>query len=170
MMDYFLEHWGSFVGLLSLIVTVIGFVVAIRRATQARTSARAAEDASKETRAAIARVLSVSDISRAIGLISRIKDFHRDQKWEVSLQHYQILRATLTDIRARLPAGSSETRLALQRAVPQISVMADSVDKSIRDGTTPDGEEQFAGELTSVQEQLEEISSSTQLWVDEAGK
>ena len=169
MIAYFQENWGSFVGALSLIVTVVGFVVAIRRVTQARASARAAEDASKETMAAIARVLSVSDISRAIGLISRIKDFHRDQKWEVSLQHYQILRATLTDIRHRLPAGSSEINRALRSAVPQISVMETSVDQAIRANTPPDGEENFARTLTSLQEHLEDISSSTQLWVGEAG-
>ena len=100
MNDYFLDNWGSFVGVLGVIISIGGFAIAIWQATRARTSAQAAEVASKQTRDVIANVLTVGDLSRAIQLIQRIKDFHRDQKWEVSLQHYQILRATITDIRS----------------------------------------------------------------------
>ena len=140
-----------------------GFAIAIWQVTRARTAARAAEIASKQTRDTIATVLTVGDLNRAIQLIQRIKDFHRDQKWEVSLQHYQILRATLTDIRSRLPDALSDKRLALHRAIPQISVMETSVDQSIREDNTPNGVENFSGILNSIQLHLEEISSSTQL-------
>lgn len=70
-MDYFVDNWGNFVGLLSLVITIIGFGVAIHRATQARESAAGAEAASQETRDAITRVLAVVDLERAIALIQR---------------------------------------------------------------------------------------------------
>ena len=109
-MNYFLENWGSFVGVLSLVITIIGFIIAIRRATQART-------ASREARAAVIRVLSIADLQRAIALIQRLKDLHRDSKWAATLEHYQPLRAMLADINSRLSLQSSEQRTGQSRLI-----------------------------------------------------
>ena len=91
-MQYVLDNWGSFVGLVSLIVTVIGLFMVFRRAGEARKSATAAEAASLETRAALTRTLAIVDLERAIGLIQRLKSFHTAGRWEASSQHYQSLR------------------------------------------------------------------------------
>lgn len=113
-----------------------------------------------QTRDAIARVLTVGDLRRAIELIQRIKDFHRDQKWEVCLQHYQILRETLTDIRARLPVTMPEISITLGDAIPQISAIENNVDTAFKDGVEPSQVVTFNAVLNGIQGDLEQISSS----------
>lgn len=167
-MDYFLDNWGSFVGLLSLIVTIIGFGVAIHRATQARKSAAAAEAASQETRDAITRVLTVVDLERAIALVQRLKVLHRDNKWDASLGHYQELRAMLSDIDARHPAPTPELHTTLREAIVQVRVIEDSVDGALRENTEPSGARNFNQVLNAIQVHLEQIASSTHFRRSEA--
>jgi len=167
-MEYFLDNWGSFVGLLSLIVTIIGFAVAIHRATQARTSAAAAEAASHETRDAITRVLTVVDLERAIALIERLKTLHRDNKWDANLGHYQDLRAMLADIDARHPAPTPELHTTLRDAIEQVRVIEDSVDWALRDNSDPSGGQNFNQMLNAIQVGLEQIASSTHFRGSEA--
>jgi hypothetical protein len=153
-MDYLLDNWGSFVGLVSLIITIIGFAVAIRRATQARKAA-------EEAREAIVRVLTVADLQRAIALIQRLKVLIRESRWEASLEHYQNLRSMLADIAARQPNPTPESRSTIQAAIPQITVIEINIDRAIRNGTDPSGLRNFNRVLSSIQANLEEIASST---------
>lgn len=169
-MNYFLENWRSFVGLLSLIITIIGFPIAIWRAIQARNSAAAAEAASKETREAIAQILNVVELQRAIAVIQRLKVLHRDSKWEASLEHYQTLRAMLADIDARYPSSTPELHTTLREAIPQIKVIEDSVDRATHEGTSPSGARNFNRVLNTLQANLEEIASSTYFPGSEASK
>ena len=97
-MEYVRDNWGSFVSVVSLIITVIMVGIAIWRTGQAQKSAKAAEAASSETKAALTRTLAIVDLERAIGLIQRLKSFHTAGRWEASSQHYQLLRVMLGDI------------------------------------------------------------------------
>jgi hypothetical protein len=161
-MTYFLENWGSFVGVLSLIITIIGFFIAIRRATEART-------ASREARAAVIKVLSTADLQRAIALIQRLKDLHRDSKWETSLEHYQPLRAMLADINSRLPLPSSEQRATLQQAITDISIMETGLTLALLEDRDPLREGNSYEVLNVLQAMLEQIASSTYFPGSEAG-
>lgn len=169
MIDFLQNNWGNLVGVFGVIISLGGFAIAIWQIRKAKSSAQAAEIASNQTRESIVRVLSVGDLRRAIELIQRIKDFHRDQRWEVSLQHYQILRATLTDIRERLPETMSEVRMTLRNSIPQISVIENNVDRAIREDTEPSGINNFNSRLNSIQAGLEAIASSTHFLDSEAG-
>lgn len=169
-MDYFLDNWGSFVGLLSLIITIIGFGVAIHRVTQARRSAAAAEVASQKTRVAITRVLTVVDLQRAIALIERLKALHRDNKWDASLGHYQELRAMLSDIEATHPAPTPDLHTTLREAIVQVRRIEDSVDEALRENTEPSGARNFNQVLNTIQANLEQIASFTYSAGSEAGR
>jgi hypothetical protein len=169
-MDYFLDNWGSFVGLLSLIVTIIGFGVAIHRATQARKSAAAAEAASQETRKAVTKVLTLVDLQRAIALIQRLKALHRDNKWDACLGHYPDLRAMLADIDASHPAPTPGVHTTLRESILQLKVIEDSVDRALNDGTDPSGARNFNEVLNTIQVSLEEMASFTYFAGSEADR
>lgn len=154
-------NWGDIVGAVSLVVTLGGFGIAIYQATKARKAADAAEVASRESMEAIAQVLIVADLQRAIAGIQRLKDLHRDMRWETSLEHYQALRAVLADISARHPTFTSEQRAFLQTAIQQVVVIENSVDEALRDRVDPSGATRFNEDLNDIQVQLEEIASST---------
>lgn len=153
-MSYFLDNWGSFVGVLSLVITIIGFIIAIRRATQART-------ASREARAAVIRVLSIADLQRAIALIQRLKDLHRDSKWEASLEHYQALRVMLADIGSWLTTHTALERSRLRSAIPLIVVIENNVDEAVRGASQPSEASSFNETLNEIQVNLENLASAT---------
>jgi hypothetical protein len=132
------------------------------------TSAAAAEVASHETRDAITRVLTVVDLERAKAVIQRLKDLHRDNKWEAGLEHYQPLRAMLADIDARHPAPTPEVHTTLREAIVQVRVIEDSVDRALRENNEPSGARHFNRVLNTTQVHLEQIASSTHFRGSEA--
>ena len=74
-MDYVLQNWGSFIGLIGVGVSIgvlIASLVAVYRAGKARDAAAAAEIASNDTQVEITKVLAIVDLERAIGLIERV--------------------------------------------------------------------------------------------------
>ena len=129
-MGYFFDNWGSFAGLLGVVISTAGLAaawVAMQRAGKARDSAEAAELASRETRDAITAVLVVVELQRAIALIQRIKVLLSDEHWRTSLEHYQPLRAMLSDVKVRFPFPHSEDVETIQTAIGQLTAMEDTV-------------------------------------------
>lgn len=169
-MSYFLDNWGSFISLLGVAITIVGFIIAIRRATQARSAATAAQAATKETQNIIAKVLTVADLQRAIALVQRLKVLHRDDNWEASLEHYQPLRAMLADINSRLPLPGSERQTRLQQAITDISVIETGVTMAIRGGSDPSRGSNSYEALNILQAMLERLASSTYFPGSEANR
>ena len=166
-MDYL---YDNLVGVAGLIATVGGLAIAIRQVIGARRAAEAAEGAASaaqratiETRDAIYGVLTVSDLQRVIGQLQQIKSFHRDQKWDICLNMYQVLRSSLADIRARLPDSASRHRLTLQDAIAEVTLIEDEVETALEDSGDPVDWQQFNSTLNEIQVKLEEIVSSAQI-------
>ena len=166
-MNYLYDNW---VGVAGLIATIVGLGIAIwqiivarRAAEAAEDAASAAQDASIETRDAIHSVLTVSDLRRVIGYVQQIKSFHRDQKWDICLNMYQVLRSSLADIRARLPEPAARHRMTLKEAIDQVKAMENDLDAAVHAGAESIASEDFNGILNDVQAKLEEIVSSAQV-------
>ena len=147
-MDYLIENWGSFVGVLGLLASVGGLVYALL----ARLAAKSAEQAAREARQALARTISSIDVERAVAPIGRLKDIHDRRNWDYALGIYPDLRRTLSQISESIPVDLSQYRSSINRAVPQITAMENLVRRS--------REENESGELediSSLDETLNEI-------------
>ena len=142
----------------------------IRRATQARSAAAAAQAASQETRNAMTQTMAVVDLQRAIALVQRLKVLHRDDNWEASLEHYQPLRAMLSDINGRHQLPRPEQHTLLRAAVPQIQVMEDTLATALREGKDPAQEADYDEVLNAIQVSLERIASESYVPEGEAGR
>jgi hypothetical protein len=163
-MDYFLNNWGSFVGVIGVIISTGGLVIAfiaMVRAGKAREAAAAAEEAARDTQQSISTTLANVDLQRAIALVQRLKVLHREENWEASLEHYQPLRAMLSDINGRHPLPKQEQHTILREAIPLIRSIEDLVSRSLRSGKDPTLEGDVDVILNSIQESLEQIASST---------
>ena len=166
-MNYLYDNW---VGVAGLIATVVGLGIAIwqiigarRAAESAENAASAARRASVETREAIHGVLTVSDLQRVIGYVQQIKSFHREQKWDICLNMYQVLRSSLKDIRARLPEPAAQYRLVLREAIDQVNAIENTLDVAVRSGSEFAASEDFNSILNEVQAKLEEMVSRVQV-------
>ena len=160
LLDFLKSDWGNLVGVLGVIVSFVGLWWAIAAARGAQKSAEAAKDAALETQDSIKRVMAVADLHRAISLIQRLKSLHREERWEIALEHYQELRHLLSDIAVRYPNVPSELEEVIREAIGQIRAIEDNVDSALRNESTPTGANNFNRRLNNVQVQLERAASS----------
>ena len=132
------DNWGRLASAVGLVVAIVGFYFAIRRASQARTSADAGKIAAEDARNAIFGVLVTIDLQEAIAIIQRLKLQHLHQMWDASLENYQPLRKILSDINVRNPELPAAVRDVLRRAIPQITVVENNVIEALSARQTPD--------------------------------
>ena len=118
-MDYFLENWGSFVGLAGLIVSSGG----LWYACLARRAAQSAERAAKEARQALTRTLRLVDVQEAIDLIDRLRDRLVSEEWPVVRELYSRLQSKLSDVRAALPTAQEQYRESISDALREIEAL-----------------------------------------------
>ena len=156
----FLNSWGGLIGLVGAVLSLFGLAASIWAVYRAGKARDAAEAARRETRSALTRALATVDLERAIALVQRLKELHRDNRREASLVLYPILRVMLVDISYRHSESTAESQELLQRAIMQITEMEDRLGASA--GDDADFRE-FSVRLNALQVNLENLASDIQL-------
>ena len=116
MVELWSTTWGDVATVVGIFVSLVGLGWAIREARGARSASESAEEAAGEAKDQIAHHLQAVELQRAIGLIDRIKTLHDNGRWEASTEHYQSLRAMLSDVITRCPEDQVEVREKLATA------------------------------------------------------
>ena len=125
-MEFLQNNWGDLLSALGLIASLGGLVWAIkaqRAAVAAESAATAAERGAKEAADSIGRALSVVDLRKAIDLIQRLKDPHRENRWEAALEHYQPLREMIYWIQSRYPDWDESDQEKMSECRVQITLI-----------------------------------------------
>ena len=148
---------------------MVGLAWAIREAHGARSASEAAEAAASETMDQIAHHLQAVDLERAIGLIERIKTLHDNDRWEASREHYQTLRAMISDVIARCPEDQSDVREKLTTARAVVGDMDNIVRSRGSRNISGRDRSQFNESLNAIQSDLEELASNVG-FVDSQGE
>ena len=123
-MEFLQNHWGDLLSGAGLIASLGGLVWAIkarRAAVAAESAAEAAERGAKEAASSIGRALSVVDLRKAIDLIQRLKDLHRQNRWEAAMEHYQPLREMIGGIQSIYPNWGESDREKMSECRIQIT-------------------------------------------------
>ncbi len=160
MIEFWSTTWGDAATIVGIIVSLGGFIWAIREARGARSASEAAEIAASQTRDQIARHLQTVDLQRAIGLIERIKTLHNNDRWEGSTELYQALREMLSDVIIRCPESQAGVREKLAAARTSVGEMENLVR---RRASRDISERQRSGlnkRLNEIQSDLEELASN----------
>ena len=159
MMEFWSATWGDVATVVGIIVSLGAIVWAIKEARGARSASQAAEAAASETRDQIQRHLQTVDLHRAIGLIERIKTLHDNDRWEAAREHYQALRAMLSDVIARCPENQTEVREKLATARTIIRDTENFVRERIGKAIEDRDRSQLNQSLNDIQSDLEELAS-----------
>ena len=158
-------EWLSLaVGAGGLVASVIGLIFAFL----ARRAAKSAEQAAREARQALSRNLSSVDIERAIELISRLKDLHRQRSWSHAIWEYQILRRTMSEIRVSMPAELESFRESIGDFIHQITEMENRISQYLHDSMEPEDVPALDAALNSIQQVLEILQSNV-MYLDNSG-
>ena len=163
-MMYFLSTtWGDVASVVGILVSLGGFVWAIKEARGARSASEAARAAASQTRDQIARHLQTVDLQRAIGLIARVKTLHDNGRWEGSTELYQTLREMLSDVIARCPEEMATVREKLATARTIVRDMEDLVRPRVGRAIPERERSQLNRSLNDIQSDLEELASDVGL-------
>ena len=158
-----MEFWsvtGGIASVVGVLVSLGGLGWAIKVASGARTASKAAESAARGTRDQIGRHLQTVDLERAIGLIGLIKTLHDSDRWEASREHYQTLRAMLSNVLARYPENRVDVRDKLATARTNVADMEDLVRRRVKGGVPKRDQARLNQSLNGIQSDLEELASS----------
>lgn len=162
-MEFWSSTWGDVATIAGIIVSLVGLAWAIREASKARSASEAANAAASEARDQITRHLQAADLQRAIGLIERIKTLHDNDRWEGSREHYQTLRAMLSDVIARCPEDLASVREKLATARTIVGDMENLVRRRASSAAAAISERERSRlnqRLSEIQSDLEELASN----------
>lgn len=162
-----LVHWGDIASISGVIVSLIGLAWAIIVAKGARSASQAARQASIKTNARIAGYLQTVDVERAIGLIQRIKLLHGYEQWGAALEHYQQLRAMLSNIIVRCHENEKEHLQTLATARAVLITIENLVARRWQQGIPPRIRDRLQQQLNAIQSDLEELASNIGFGDDE---
>lgn len=156
MMNDWITWLGVGIGTGGLVASVAGVLFAFL----ARRAAKSAEQAAREAREALSRNLSSVDIERAVELITRLKDMHRQGDWRQAIRLYQVLRRTLTEIRVSMPSGFEDSRKAIEVAIPEITDLENRVGQALYRSSEPEDVPVLDKMLNDIQQELESLQSN----------
>lgn len=163
MMGFWAVTWGDWATVAGILVSLVGLGWAIREARRARSASEAARSAANEAREQIAHHLQTVDLQRAIGLIERIKTLHDNDRWEGSREHYQTLRAMLSDVIARCPENQASVRDKMATARTIVGDMENLVRRRASSTSQAISERERSRlnqSLRDIQSDLEELASN----------
>ena len=152
-----MEWWNLGVGSAGLAASIVGLIFALF----ALLAATSAKKAANEAHNAVTRSLSLMDVERAVGLISRLKEVHRRGNWEYAIGLYQDLRRTLSEIRSSIPPSWSESRNDISGAIPQVTALENLVGRSFYENENgePGDIPRLDETLSDIQQSLESLQS-----------
>ena len=159
MTEFWSVTWSDVFAVVGTIVALGGLAWAINEARGARTASEAAEAASREARDQIAYHLQAVDLQRAIGLIERVKTLHDNDRWEASTEHYQTLRAMLSDVIVRCP----EDQVGVREKLATARTIIGDVENFVRGrvSSIPGRDRSRLNQrLNDIQSDLEELASN----------
>ncbi len=128
--------WGSAASVVGVLVSFFGLAWAIRTTGNAQTAAEAAAVAAIEARSEITEVLYFRELEQAIGIIERLKGWHRASKWDLAIEQYPVLRAELASINEHVPKTNSLHGVALSSAISQVRIIEDLVEEALAESAT----------------------------------
>ena len=118
MADWLTGNWGSLASALGLLVSIIGFSIAVYQTMRSRKAAEAAERAVIETKSILAKNDAIADINVASERIQELRRIFRrgDASSDRALDTVYNVRRMLSDISSQYPSLTQCDRISLLEA------------------------------------------------------
>ena len=145
-MDWFGNNWGNLASVLGVIISVVGFTLAVCQIRKTKTAAEAAKTAADNARAALSRSITIGDLDRASERIERVKTEVGLGRIDIAKEHLLDIMKMLADIIGRVGEVDDSELEGLMNA-----------SNTIADLTIMTPEDDFTGivtDLTSAQQVL----------------
>jgi len=152
-----LEDTGAYASVFGLVIAFGGFYLTLRNVKKGERAATRAEAAARDAVAKFRLFESVSGFSTAISALEEIKRLHRKDAWEVVLDRYAALKATLVEVRASNGNLSEEQKTAVQQVISDLSAMEKTVESELEETGKPQQVAKFNARLSRNIERIQEV-------------
>ena len=140
------------IGMISLIVSLAGFTIAVIQIRKTRSAAEHAAEAADAARDSVLQITSIADLTQASAQIDQLKELHRSQELGRAIDRYTPLRQLLTVARTRLPEEKAEV---FDGAIRQLIIMETEATEALAEQRTV-SERQINRTLLDMQQALDE--------------
>jgi hypothetical protein len=120
-----------------LVITIIGFALALWRIRKSQTAAEQARNIAESVRDQILQMNAVQELHTAIRNLEDLRRLHRSKAWSSLPDRYTSLRMELIAIRGRTPTLTTEQRSSIQSAIQQLSNLEDEIENAIAENRDP---------------------------------
>jgi len=137
MKQFLTEHWGDTASVAGLVVSLVGFVIAIRQASRARTAAQRAEIAANQIRSTIYGFDLLQNLTALTQILSEIVTLHQHGAWQAVAERYVTARRLVVATRAAKFQFSVREKELMTSLLQQLAEMEEKVDGVIMKGNKP---------------------------------
>jgi len=127
----FISDW---LGVVSVGLTLIGFILTILSVQKSKIAADQAKEAANHVNTAFLKYNTVADLSSAIAKLDEVKRLHRLCGWEILAERYSDARKIITSINQPSYNLTEDQQSRLQNAAMQLNKMENAVEKAVYDG------------------------------------
>jgi hypothetical protein len=151
------HHWGELANILSLAVSLIGFVATLWNLIRAKRAAQRAEEAVKRMREMLRRSDTIMEVALAIRIMEEVKRLHWNGEWRALLDRYTSLRTSLIGIRSANPHLKEDQQAILTGAINQFRDIENKVARAIEANTAPPKVSRLNSIVSSQIDRLAEV-------------
>ena len=144
------------IGAGGLVASIAGLIFAFL----ARRAAKSAEQAAREARNSVGHTLCLVSAQRALSTINRLRNLHRESRWDAALELYQELRTLINDIRGTTPQEFHQSRAELDSGLRELRVIQLLVENAVSQDRDPAGLPVLSETLNLIETNLETLISN----------
>ena len=123
------NHLGDLASIAGVVISIIGFIIAIWNILRSKSAAERAQKAAEETHGAIRKYETVSEISAAVTKMDEIKRLQRAGNIEHLPDRYADLRKILITVRSLAPELTDGQQTIIQEALTTLTSVEAHIDK-----------------------------------------
>ena len=161
-MEEWLRDWNNLGPVVSILVSFLGFTVAIvqiRRTTTAVDAAKVAVESTKET---FIKNQVLATLVRSIERAQEMRILYSEEHWDRAYYRYNDVWTMLTTIGAQHPNLTSTQRDAIDELVAQLQENERLLEKAVRSKKSPQKIQEHVKVFQKLQSTLGELSTSLQ--------
>lgn len=136
-MSGWLWEWNNLGPMVGILVSFLGFTVAVLQIRRTAKAVDAAKKAVESTRETFIRSQVLATITRLIERTQEMRTLYSDEQWDRAYYRYSDVWVMLTNIRGQYPNLTKTQRLMIEELVVQIQENERLLERAVRSNRPP---------------------------------
>ena len=138
---------GVILGVVGILLSIVGFWIALHQIKKTRGAAEAAEKATQKTRFLIGKRLIFADATACVKNLGEIRQFLSTSRYDAALMRLEDLIGALIQLQHASKAAQSETKVKFPSTISQMTILRSELQAKVNN-------ESYALQVDSLYSQL----------------